>query len=192
MSLHYRIETPYNIGDNVYAKQTGAYGNTLFAKRDFKKGELVWLINGPIVKTPTTYTIPISHTLFIDPVPYQNLARNMNHSCEPNCGIRHRVEVVAMRDIKKDEEVAIDYAMIVPEYSTEMTEENSKCLCGKTGCRGKLGSYRELPEEIKKKYEGYISDSVLEWPQENGHYIIAVGGVEPPMPGKLYTSPDLD
>jgi len=38
--------------------------------------------------------------------------------------------VVAFKDIKKDEEITIDYAMIVDKYGDEMISENIICKCG--------------------------------------------------------------
>ncbi len=69
--------------------------------------------------------------------------------------------LVAMRGIKKDEEVVVDYAMFVPHYGDEISEKDLICKCGNVNCRGKLGSYKELSEERKKKYAGFISDYLL-------------------------------
>lgn len=37
----------YKIEDNIYAKDTGVYGMSLYAKKDFKKDELVFVAYGP-------------------------------------------------------------------------------------------------------------------------------------------------
>ena len=153
----------YRIEENVYAKDTGQYGKSLFALRDFKKDEIVFVAFGPIVQKPTIYTIPIDSRLFIDPTePKGNLCQYICHSCEPNLGIKQRTFFVALRDIQKNEEVVVDYAMIVPSYRDEITEEQRICRCGRPNCRGKLGAYEDLPPELKRKYEGYISDYLLE------------------------------
>lgn len=152
----------YKIEDNIYAKDTGTYGKSLFTRKDFRKDELVFIAFGPLVKNATIYTIPIDEKLKIDPTkPEGNLSQYICHSCEPNLGIRNRTEFVAMRDIKKDEEIRIDYAMIGYEYGTEIDEKGRICKCGSPICRGTLGSYKDLPFEIRKKYDGYISDYLL-------------------------------
>jgi hypothetical protein len=149
----------YKIEDNVYSKDTGKYGKSLFAQRDFIKDEVVFVAFGSIVENATAYTIPISESLKIDPtMPEGNLCQFICHSCDPNLGVKERTLFVAMRNIKKDEELAIDYAMIGYEYGDELSEEERICKCGSAICRGRLGCYKELPNEIKEKYKGYISD----------------------------------
>ena len=78
---------------------------------------------------------------------------------------------VAMNDIKKDEEVTIDYAMIVPEFPEPDQKgwenwdfsgwDSWKCKCGRETCRGKVKGYLQLTEEEKKKYSGYVSDFII-------------------------------
>ncbi|MBS3081194.1 SET domain-containing protein-lysine N-methyltransferase [Candidatus Pacearchaeota archaeon] len=146
--------------NNIYVGDSKKYGKTLFANKDFSRGEFIFLIAGPIVTKGTIYTIPIANGLWIDPV--DNHGKYLNHSCNPNAGIKQRTMVIAFKDVKKDEEITIDYAMIVRKYGDEMTSENIICRCGNENCRGKLGSWEELPEEIKKKYKGFVSDYLLE------------------------------
>lgn len=149
----------YKIEDNIYSKDTNKYGKSLFAQRNFNKDEIVFVAFGSIVDKATIYTIPISNDLKIDPtVPEGNLSQFICHSCDPNLGVKERTLFVAMRDIKKDEEITIDYAMIGYEYGDEISDEERICKCGSPICRGKLGCYKELPDEIKEKYKGYISD----------------------------------
>jgi hypothetical protein len=155
-SLSYKIE------NNIYAKETGKYGKSLFAMKDFKKDELVFVAFGPLTKEATIYTIPIDTDLKIDPTkPEGNICQYICHSCDPNLGIKDHTFFVAFKDIKKDEEVRIDYGMIGYEYGDEITDEERTCKCGSKICRGKMGCYKELPEEIREKYKGYISDYLL-------------------------------
>lgn len=150
-----------NPNKNVYIKETKNRGKSLFANKSFKKGEFVFLVAGPIVNKGTIYTIPISKNLFIDPVPVDNFGKYFCHSCDPNAGIKQRTMVVAFKDIKRDEEITIDYAMIVDEYGDEMTPENIICKCGSKNCRGELGSWFKLPKGIKEKYKGFVSEYLL-------------------------------
>ncbi len=147
--------------NNIYIKDTKKYGKSIFAKRGFKKNETVFVVFGPITKKPSMYTVPIGFELYIDPLPP---VKYLCHSCNPSCGIKNRNEVVAMRNIKKDEEITIDYAMIVPNYAPEllklanMSKKDLKCKCGSKNCRGEFGSYETLPKKLKTKYKGYVSD----------------------------------
>lgn len=152
----------YNIEDNIYVKDTGLYGKSLFAKKDFRKDDLVFVVFGPLTSKATQYTIPISAELKIDPTrPEGNLSQYICHSCNPNLGIKDRTCFVAFRDIKKDEEITIDYGMIGYEYGSEITEVERVCRCGSGICRGKIGCYKELPEHIREKYNGYVSDWLI-------------------------------
>jgi hypothetical protein len=69
-----------------------------------------------------------------------NLARFINHSCEPNCITKKWnvlgeicIGIFAIQDIPEDEELTFDYHFDV--YSTPLT----KCLCGSKKCKGYLG-----------------------------------------------------
>ena len=156
------MQNNYKIENNIYVKETGKYGKSLFAVRDFKKDELVFVAFGPLVVEASLYTIPINKDLKIDPTqPEGNISQYICHSCDPNLGIKNRTCFVAFKDIAKDEEVTIDYAMIGYEYGGEIAEQGRGCNCGFEICRGKFGCYKELPEELKVKYKGYISDYLL-------------------------------
>ncbi len=143
---------------NIYYKETDNHGKSIFAAREFKCGKTVFVVCGPIIKNPTVYTIPIDFNLFIDPLPP---GKFLNHSCEPSCGIKNRTEVVAMRDLEKDKEITIDYAMIVFKYDETRLKQDLTCKCGSKNCRGKFGSYKDLSDELKQKYRGFISDYLL-------------------------------
>ena len=147
--------------NNVFLKKTKNKGISIFVNKQFKKGDSIFLIAGPVVKKGTIYTIPIAKGLWIDPLPVNNLGRYLNHSCDPNVGIKNRTMVVAFKGIKKDEEIAIDYAMIVYKYGSEITKEGLICRCGSAKCRGELGCWSKLPKEVKEKYKGFVSEHVL-------------------------------
>ena len=145
--------------ENFYLHDTAKYGKSIFANRDFAKGETIFVISGPIVKTPTIYTVPIDFDLYIDPL---SPGKFLNHSCEPSCGIKNRTEVIAIHDLNKDDEITIDYAMIIDEYDQTRLKQNLGCNCGSKICRGEFGSYKKLSEELRQKYAGFISDYLLE------------------------------
>jgi hypothetical protein len=153
----------YRIEDNICVGESGKYGKSLFSNKDFKKDDLVFIAYGPLTKKVSRYTIPISKDLKIDPTqPENNLSQYICHSCDPNLGIKGRTCFVAFRDIKKGDEITIDYAMIGYEYGDEVDKDGRNCKCGSGKCRGRWGSYKELPESIRQEYKGYISDYLLE------------------------------
>ena len=62
-----------------------------------------------------------------------NLARLINHSCEPNCEaviIRGKIWIVARRRIKEGEELSFDYGFDLDCW------QDHPCRCGKQKCSG--------------------------------------------------------
>jgi hypothetical protein len=54
----------------------------------------------------------------------------LNHSCEGNCGFDEEGDFVAIRDIRKGEELSYDYALIESNPNFSMN-----CCCGSQKCR---------------------------------------------------------
>ncbi len=141
---------------NVYVKETKDRGKGVFAKQDIKEGEIVGICEGKIYqeKDIVSSGLPDDHFMqigwhkfmFVEPP-----IGNTNHSCEPNCGIKELIKLIALKDIKKDEEITLDYDTY--EYDWVM-----KCKCGSENCRKTIRGYKSLPVELKKKYKGYISE----------------------------------
>ena len=62
-----------------------------------------------------------------------NLARRINHSCQPNCeaqNVRGHIWIVALRDIAPDEELNFDYGFSFSEW------RKHPCGCGTKECAG--------------------------------------------------------
>ncbi|MBT4722875.1 SET domain-containing protein [Candidatus Falkowbacteria bacterium] len=147
-----------------YLKDTKRYGKSIFTNQSIKKDKVIFTIQGPTVKIPSIYTVPIDHDLYIDP---SSPGKFLNHSCEPTCGIKNKTQVVAMNNLQKDDEITIDYAMIVPQYDDKKLKQNITCHCGSKKCRGEFGSYKTLSPNLKQKYRDYISDYLInEQPHE--------------------------
>ena len=93
---------------------------------------------------------------------HAGLISRVNHSCDPNCGIRtNRAgahDFVAFRDIRAGEELTFDYAM--RNYSVDHFPP--RCMCGAPQCRGKITGWKSLPEETKRAYEGFAAPYLLE------------------------------
>ena len=139
-------------------------GKAVFATRSFQKGELVLEMHGALVKQRSIYTIQIARDLHIAPRPP---AKYLNHSCDPNLGVKTNHSGVpdfyALRNIEVGEHLTYDYAMT--EYVLEEMEagrDRVPCGCGAANCRGHLGSYSELPEAVKQRYAGFIADYLRE------------------------------
>ena len=80
-------------------------------------------------------------------VPY-NTARYINHSCDPNCEaviIRGRIWIIALREIKKSEELAYNDNYDFEDY------EDHKCQCGSNRCVGYILDEDDWPELERMK-----------------------------------------
>lgn len=75
----------------------------------------------------------------------------VNHSCIPNCGVRminaNSIYLFAIEDIAPGTELAFD-------YSTCLSGEHGlmECFCETEKCRGNIGAFKDLPEELKVFY----------------------------------------
>lgn len=151
----------------IYVKETRSRGKGIFAKQNIKKGEIITVVKGKIYTIKNSkdakrqgldenYLHQIDWDKFINNT---TISRFTNHSCNPNSGIKNKIELVAMRNIKKDEEITVDYDTF--DYGTLGT---FKCKCGSKNCRKIIRGYKYLPEKLKKKYKGYISEYLLKSP----------------------------
>jgi SET domain-containing protein len=144
------------------------FGKGVYATRSFPQGALVLEVHGPLVRQRSIYTIQIARDLHLLPRPP---AKYLNHSCDPNLGVKTNSkglpDFYALRDIETGEHLTYDYAMTeVVLEEMEMGRPRVPCGCGTANCRGFLGSYRELPAEVKQRYSGFISDYLREEPME--------------------------
>ena len=141
----------------IYVGTSRIEGKGVFVVEKVKRGEMVTSIKGKmkfkVNEGPEdTFSNPdwvgITKSQWIDPEkPYKFL----NHSCNPSAGIKGRVTLIALKDIKEDEEVTIDYSITECDDLWEM-----KCSCGEKGCRKIVRSVQYLPERQFKKYFPYV------------------------------------
>jgi hypothetical protein len=81
----------------------------------------------------------------VEPVDY------MNHSCEPSCGVRGSVAVVARRAIAPGEELTFDYG------TTDTDRWTLECSCGAASCRGRMTGDDWRDPAFQARHAGYLS-----------------------------------
>ena len=127
-------------------------GKGLYTESPIKKGEFVVEYTGKKIPTVvadtlgTRYLFDLENGWTIDGSPMTNLARWVNHACDPNCEAEldedaGRVFYEATRNIEPGEELTIDYG---EEYFDEFIKPYG-CKCA--GCTEK----REKKEAREKK-----------------------------------------
>ena len=146
----------------IEARPTRDRGIGVFAKQPIAAGTLIATFDGEVYSGTVAedfpdhvqdYAIQFEETRVRDS---EGIARYLNHSCDPNCGIVDRFSIVAMRDIGEGEELTWDYDM------SENSDWNMQCRCGSHRCRGQIMGFRFLPPETRNRYEGFISDYLIE------------------------------
>jgi len=152
--------------DNIEIRDSGIAGKGVFAKNLIKKGEVIWVLKGELcniyemVRRVDEGIEEGSDPLGVDDEVYldlDELSRTFNHSCNP-CGfIRGKSELVALRDIQKDEEITYDYSTTMNDNRKRIEELGSElwtmeCNCGSENCRGIVDQFKTLPEDRKDFY----------------------------------------
>lgn len=145
----------------VKVRRTEKYGRAVFAVRPIRRGEVIAAFDGPILdENFEDWTDDLlSHAIQFDKEKWRDsrgLARWVNHSCDPNCGIKSLFKIVAMRPIEAGEEITWDYEMTEKSWWWRM-----KCKCGSPLCRKRIGNYSNLPKSRRKAYKGFISEWLL-------------------------------
>lgn len=141
-------------------RESSEKGEGIFATKSFKFGDIVMV--GVIDKALDENHSHASQIGENEYVFHAGLITKVNHSCDPNCGIRVNKtgahDFVSIRDISVNEEITFDYAM--RNYTIDFFPE--KCMCGSDKCRGIITGWKDLPNERKKEYEGFVATYLLE------------------------------
>jgi SET domain-containing protein len=157
-------------------KRTSAIqGRGLFARDAITAGEIVAVKGGSIMDRATLAgvraeispaEIQIEDNLYVAPRTAAEVEASMlhlNHSCDPNVGVRGQITFVAMRDVSPGSELTIDYAMIDGDRTERM-----QCSCGAGECRRVItGNDWRLPE-LRRRYLGYFSRYLADRIAANG------------------------
>lgn len=88
-----------------------------------------------------TFLFSIGDDVVIDAAVDGNDARWINHSCDPNCDAvidDGRLWIETIRDVKRGEELAYDYAYELEERHTPAAKRRYPCHCSATTCRGTI------------------------------------------------------
>jgi len=153
---------------NIIIKQINNRGKGVFALKDFKKDEFILYIDGKIIETnnPSSLQKNIQNHYF--PIGQNGKKRKyvlpkspwkyLNHSCNPNAGIKNNRNIIAMKQIKKGEEIVFDYAM--NNHKNVIDKWKMKCNCGSKNCRKIISTFDVLDNKTKKKYINYVIDCI--------------------------------
>jgi SET domain-containing protein len=88
-----------------------------------------------------TFLFAIDDDVVVDAAVDDYVAKWINHSCDPNCDAvidDGRIWIETIRPIRKGEELAYDYAYVLPERHTVAAKKRFPCNCGARTCRGTI------------------------------------------------------
>lgn len=170
------LTSKYGVGDlpvlekgkKVYKKKRGK-GKAVFARTPIRKGEILFVMGGYILSIAdenrlkgivADKPIELSPDFSIGPITPSDLRRMpqhyVNHSCDPNAGFDGQLFMVAMRSIRKGEEIAYDYAMIMHPNSESNSYFSFNCLCASDRCRKVIQENDWRMKELQNRYDGYF------------------------------------
>jgi len=142
----------------ICIRESKTHGKGLFALRNIKKSEIIFIIKGKKVNFLINNKkqagiagfnwIGFGKNKWIDST---NYGLYLNHSCDPNSAIKGKVTVVAIRNIKKGEEITFDYSLNEADIFWHI-----KCYCGSKNCRKIIKSIQFLPKKTFVKYISHI------------------------------------
>jgi SET domain-containing protein len=146
----------------IVARRSPIHGNGVFAVAPIKKGEEIIEYKGTLMthdeaddmygdggETGHTFLFTLNDDYIIDANRKGNIARWINHSCNPNCEAfveenekgnsrKDRVIIEAKRNIKAGEELTYDYGIVLEVAHTARLKKLWVCLCGSPKCTGTL------------------------------------------------------
>jgi uncharacterized protein len=131
-----------------------------FAVRPIRRGEVVAVKGGHILdrralqRSPAVSYIQIGDDLYIGAATPREVPANklfINHSCQPNVGLRGEITFVALRDVAAGEELTYDWAM------EENPRDRKRCTCHARSCRKILTGRDWTIPALQRRYRGYFS-----------------------------------
>jgi SET domain-containing protein len=148
-------------------------GVGVFALRNLKKGTVIC----DMMKIEKDYFVPWSEYKKIDPVTqavimnfcaqdgegyygpadlnYLPIPLHMNHSCDGNVGCDRKGDFVAIRNIKRGDELCFDYALVISNSKFAL-----RCHCGERKCRKMITGDDWQDRSFQEKNLRYMSPLV--------------------------------
>lgn len=157
-----KVNIDFNIRSDIEVQDRPPLGRGVFATAPIVSEEEVAVFDGEIYYGCVNSDFPpevLNHLITFGPDRARHskgIAHLLNHSCNPNVGVRGLFSLVTMRPIEAGEELCWDYDM------SEDHDWQMECDCGSEHCRRLIRGFRFLPEEVRERYRGFISDWLVE------------------------------
>jgi len=147
---------------SIILRRSPIHGNGVFAAKDIPAGKRLIRYRGLLlthaaadrrydgsIESGHTFLFTLNERYVLDGNVGGNIARWMNHSCDPNCESvleenedgnkkEDRIFVDAKRDIREGEELTYDYGIRLEVRHTPRLKKLWACRCGSAKCTGTL------------------------------------------------------
>ncbi len=143
---------------NLIIKESKVGGNGSFAPFDIKRGTQIIRFEGERVskeeidrRIDNTKEENEDDPLQIGDRDFLDLSGNayfINHSCTPNSAFTGEVNLIAIKNIKKGEEITFDYSSTVGKDINWWMN----CKCGSKNCRKRIGNVLTIPKDQIMSY----------------------------------------
>jgi hypothetical protein len=152
---------------NIRIVETGNKGKSIFADENIKKGDSIFSFIGVTVPSEegSYKSLQINKDLCLEST--EGFDNNLNHSCAPNCFIDFEQNpkqpvLVALRDIKKGEELSFDYNTTDYDLNDPRAMYSFLCHCQAPDCVGEIRGYKSLMPEQKRKISPFLAPFLRE------------------------------
>ena len=154
--------------EKVEIRKSKIHQRGMFAVQPICKGEVAFIKGGHILKREQLFSSgainsyhPIDNLYFLGAISVDEedgIKLFLNHSCNPNCGMRGEITFVAIRAIEAGEELTIDYAFLDNE------DYFFKCNCGESCCRtvvtGRDWRLKDVQEKYFDSFAAYLKEEI--------------------------------
>ncbi len=158
---------PKSSGRRIQVRSSGVHGKGVYALATIPKGAVVVEYKGEVISwdealrrhphDPSdpdhTFYFHVDEARTIDGKVGGNMARWINHGCQPNCEadeVDGRIFIKALRTLKPGEELFYDYGLVIDERYTAKLKKQFECRCGKPKCRGTMLAPRTASKTASK------------------------------------------
>lgn len=153
----------------IQQRRSRIHGNGVFAAADIPAGTTLIEYRGKLLThaqadrrypgtadSGHTFLFTLNDRYVIDANEDGNIARWINHSCEPNCQSsleedpdgdprKDRVMIETVRDVRAGEELCYDYGITLEERHTPRLKAIWACRCGSPRCTGTMLKPKRKP-----------------------------------------------
>jgi hypothetical protein len=156
---------------NLQIVETTDKGKSIIADENIQKGDSIFSFIGVALPlNEASYkSWQITDDLCIEST--EGFDNSLNHSCNPNCYINfeqnpNQPVLVALRDIKKGEELSFDYNTTDYNLKDLKVPESFHCQCKASNCLGEIKGYKYLTPEQKSKISPYLAPYLRKYEKE--------------------------